>query len=85
MTELAVEKKRLQWLCTHRSMREMDVILGNFLEQHYPSLPQPLAMAFAELAELEDIELWPLITGKKTVSNTQQLEILGMLRHARVK
>ncbi len=85
MVEPAVAQKRLQWLCTHRSMREMDVILGGFLEQRYETLSPDLAAAFAELAELEDPDLWPLITGKKPAATPEQAEVLQRLREARVQ
>ena len=64
-------------------MREMDVILGGFLEQHHETLSPALAAAFAELAELEDIDLWPLITGKKPAATPLQAEVLQRLREAR--
>ena len=85
MVDQAIADKRLHWLCTHRSMREMDVILGGFFEQRYETLPPVLAAAFAELAELEDPDLWPLIAGKKTAATPAQAEVLQLLREARVR
>ena len=81
----AVAFKRLQWFCTHRSMREMDVLLGGFLDRCYASLPPLQAAAFAKLAELEDGELWPLISGKKAAADLQQEAVLQLIREARIK
>ena len=74
---------RLRWRCTRRAMREMDILLGGFLERHYASLSPELAAAFVALAEMEDLDLWPLITGRRECENPQQAEVLAMLRKVR--
>ena len=80
----ATEFNRLRWRCTHRAQREMDVLLGNFLERRYADLAPAHAAAFAALVELEDIELWPLIIGKRAASDPAQAEVLAMLKDARL-
>ena len=77
------ELNRLRWRCTRRAMLEMDILLGGFLEQHYASLSPELASAFVALAEMEDLDLWPLITGRRECENPQQAEVLAMLRKVR--
>jgi succinate dehydrogenase flavin-adding protein (antitoxin of CptAB toxin-antitoxin module) len=74
--------KRLRWLCTHRALREMDVLLGNFLERHLSNLNAEQEAAFVILAEMEDIELWPLVTGRRECPDPIQNQILSMLRDA---
>lgn len=74
---------RLRWRCTRRAMLEMDILLGGFLEHHYASLSPELAAAFVALAEMEDLDLWPLITGRRECENPQQAEVLAMLRKVR--
>jgi succinate dehydrogenase flavin-adding protein (antitoxin of CptAB toxin-antitoxin module) len=74
--------KRLRWLCAHRALREMDVLLGNFLEKHFARLNAEQEAAFVALAEMEDIELWPLITGRNECPDPVRKEILAMLRDA---
>jgi Uncharacterized conserved protein len=78
-----IEKKRLQWLCTHRAQREMDVLLGNFLEKYFLTLTPEQEIAFLALAEMEDIELWPLVTGKRVCHDPVQVEVLQMLKRAK--
>ena len=77
------ELNRLRWRCTRRAMREMDILLGGFLEQHYASLSPAQAVGFATLADMEDLDLWPLITGRRECENPQQAEVLAMLRKVR--
>ena len=85
MTEktTAGELNRLRWRCSHRALREMDLLLGGFFEAHFSSLTAPQAAAFATLAEMEDLDLWPLITGKRECTDALQAEVLGMLRNFR--
>ena len=76
---------RLRWRCTRRAMLEMDLLLGEFLERVYPSLTPAQAEAFAKLADMEDLELWPLVNGARASSDPVQAEVLALLRNVRVK
>ncbi|MDR2450340.1 MAG: succinate dehydrogenase assembly factor 2 [Candidatus Accumulibacter sp.] len=77
------EMKRLRWLCTHRALREMDVLLENFLDRHFARLNAGQKAAFATLAGMEDIELRQLVTGRSECTDPGQKEILAMLRDIR--
>ncbi len=76
---------RLRWRCTRRAMLEMDLLLGEFLERVYPSLTRAQADAFVDLADMEDLELWPLVNGSRASSDPVQAEVLALLRNVRVK
>ncbi len=76
---------RLRWRCTRRAMLEMDLLLGEFLDRIYPTLTPEQAEAFATLADLEDLELWPLVTGSREAADPVQAEVLALLRNVRVK
>lgn len=76
---------RLRWRCTRRAMLEMDLLLGGFLEQVYPSLTPAQAEAFSALADMEDLELWPLVNGSRESGDPVQSEVLALLRNVRVK
>jgi succinate dehydrogenase flavin-adding protein (antitoxin of CptAB toxin-antitoxin module) len=75
-----IELKRLRWRCTHRAQLEMDLLLGGFLDRHFPAIGPERQAAFAALAEMEDIELWPLVMGKRECPDPVQGEVLAMLR-----
>ena len=85
MVDEATEFNRLRWICNQRSMHEMDVILGGFFESRYQSLSREQAAAFTRLADMEDIDLWPLITGKRPSRDPVEAEVLVMLRDVKVK
>lgn len=54
---------RLRWKC-RRGMRELDVLLTEFLEERYAALPARLKADFAALLELQDPELYALMLGR---------------------
>ena len=75
---------RLHWQCKHRSMREMDVVLGNFFDNRLSLLNAEQMAAFVELVDMHDIELWPLIVGRQKCANPVQEEVVALLRDAKV-
>ncbi len=76
---------RLRWRCTRRAMLEMDLLLGKFLDESFAKLNPAQAEAFVELADLEDLELWPFINGSVECRNAVQAEVIAMLHSLRVK
>ena len=83
--EAGAELNRLRWRCTRRAMLEMDILLGSFLDKYYAGLTPEQAAVFVALADMEDLELWPLITGKRECENSLQAEVVAMLRNVKVK
>lgn len=76
---------RLRWRCTRRAMLEMDLLLGEFLDRIFPSLTPEQAAAFVVMADMEDLELWPLVNGSRECEDASQAEVVAMLRAVRVK
>jgi antitoxin CptB len=72
--------ERLRWRCVRRGLLELDILLGKFLDERYPTLGEPQAKAFGELALMEDPELWDLITGRTASGNPAHAEVLAMLK-----
>jgi succinate dehydrogenase flavin-adding protein (antitoxin of CptAB toxin-antitoxin module) len=77
------EMKRLRWRCTHRAQLEMDVLLGHFLNKHFATWSPEQQAAFASLAEMEDVALWPLVIGKRECADPVQAQLLAMMRNIR--
>jgi len=76
---------RLQWRCTRRALLELDLILGKFLVEEFPALSEAQAAVFAELADMEDHDLWPLVNGTESCEDARQAEIIAMLRKSEVR
>ena len=85
MPDQVAEMNRLRWRCTRRSLREMDILLGGFLETHFAALTREQAAAFSALAEMEDHDLWPLITGRRECSDALQAQVVALLRKVEFK
>ncbi len=56
---------KLRWSC-RRGMLELDVLLGNFLEEAYLKLNLTDQEIFIKLLGCEDQDLFEWLTGKKT-------------------
>lgn len=72
---------RLRWRC-RRGMRELDVLLLDYLERHYPSASAAERAAFTELLELPDPELHGLVTGRIEAPAGVRRNVIGRLRRA---
>jgi antitoxin CptB len=56
------EQSRLRWRC-RRGMRELDQLLGWYLEARYPFCDDAQKEAFSTLIERQDPELWNWLMG----------------------
>lgn len=76
-----VELQRLRWRC-RRGLLELDIVLGRFVDKHYPSLGEAERIAFDELLDMADTELWDLVTGNKALTREHQRGVLDLLQKA---
>jgi antitoxin CptB len=72
---------RLLWRC-RRGLLELDIVLQRFLDLHYADLAATDRAAFADLVELQDIDLWHLLTADALPADAARAHVLGMLRRA---
>lgn len=70
---------KLKWAC-RRGMLELDVLLGNFLEEHYRQASLADQEKFIELLACNDQELFMWLTGKEP-AKPQFIDIIGKIRH----
>ena len=73
------ETARLRWLC-RRGMKELDVLLGRFLERGYPQLDAAGRRAFAELLEYQDPRLYALLTGRESAADAEVDRVVRRIR-----
>lgn len=57
MNDFSAEERRLQWHC-RRGLKELDVILGPFMDEHYRNLDAADRALFARLVDGEDMDLF---------------------------
>lgn len=72
---------RLRWLC-RRGMKELDLVLIRYLEQHYAAAEAAEQAQFRQLLQLPDPELYNLLLGRDAASNPDCERLLRRLRGA---
>lgn len=73
------ELSRLRWLC-RRGMKELDLVLTNYLERHYPDADETQRSGFRKLLNLQDPELYGVILGKQTTDDKEIEGVIGIIR-----
>lgn len=74
---------KLRWAC-RRGMLELDVLLGNFLEQAYLTLSSDDQAIFVKLLDRNDQELFNWLTLKEVPDDLDLLQMVNKVRaHAR--
>lgn len=71
---------RLRWAC-RRGMLELDVLLGNFLEEAYLALPVNEQIIFEQLLHENDQNLFNWLTGKSSSEDPQLTKLVQSIRH----
>jgi antitoxin CptB len=74
-------RNRIGWQC-RRGMRELDVLLGNFLAQRYSDLDDAGRRTFELLLEYPDAVLLELLMGRMTPADTDMAKIVTQIRNA---
>ena len=73
------ELSRLRWLC-RRGMKELDLVLTGYLENHYSDAGESEQAGFRRLLEMQDPELYKLILGKQSTEDEEMAQIVRMIR-----
>jgi len=73
------ELKRLRWRC-RRGTRELDQLVGWWLEERYGAAPDGMRKAFAALLEQQDPDLWNWIMGHGLPADAQQARVIDEIR-----
>lgn len=74
------ELSRLKWAC-RRGMLELDVLLGNFLENGYAQLDDEDKERFVELLSSGDTDLLSWLMGHSNPTDPDLLKIVDIIRH----
>ena len=73
------DMSRLRWLC-RRGMKELDVVLGAYLERFYTSAAADEQRAFRRLLEMPDPELYRLLLGHDDAADESRQALVDLLR-----
>ncbi len=69
------EAGRLRWRC-RRGMRELDQLLGWWLDARYDAADAPMRAAFRELLEQPDPDLWHWLQGHGAPERTDWRQVI---------
>jgi len=75
-----VVPSRLRWAC-RRGMLELDVLLGNFLEEVYTNLEKEDQHIFVRLLSENDQDLFMWLTGKELSTGPEFILMVEKIRH----
>ena len=73
------EIKRLRWRC-RRGTRELDQLVGWWLDERYPAADGELRQGFVSLLEQQDPDLWNWILGNGSPDDLQQARVINEIR-----
>jgi len=72
----ALAKSRLKWKC-RRGLLELDLVLLDFVEKH---LQEKDLIALNDLLDLEDNDLWEIVSGRSDRYDARHGGIVARLR-----
>jgi len=70
---------RLRWRC-RRGMRELDQLLGGWLDSRFATAGNDARHAFAELLDAPDPELWQWLSGREKPPRADWQRIIDEIR-----
>ena len=71
--------KRLRWRC-RRGTRELDALVGWWLEQRYADADAATQQAFDALLDVQDPDLWNWLVGRDTAPRSDWQRIVDEIR-----
>ncbi len=77
--ESAIELSQLRWHC-RRGVKELDVVLSNYLDNHYLKSDLNLQLAFKTLLKLEDPILMSFILDYQQNDDTDEKQVLEKMK-----
>lgn len=80
-SQLTDDERRLLWRC-RRGLKELDVIVGPFMEKHYQGLDAKHRASFARLMECEDMDLFNWFMRQSTPSDPELEQMVDFILNA---
>jgi antitoxin CptB len=71
--------KRLRWRA-RRGTRELDALIGGWLDDSYPTADEPQRLAFEALLDMQDPDLWDWIMGHAQAPRADWQAIIDDIR-----
>jgi antitoxin CptB len=78
--DLSIRRKRLRLLAHGRGMLEVELLLRPFADAELPALDQAGLDAFERLLKIEDLDLWEIIVGRRSIPDDLDAGMIDKLR-----
>ena len=79
MNDLKSYKKKIIYKASHRGSKEMDILLGSFINKYIELFNENELNLFDSIIECDDEEIYQWILGKKVVPNEHQNRVFSLL------
>jgi antitoxin CptB len=79
LSEEKIPLGKLRWRC-HRGTKELDRILGHFLEEEYAHASPQIQWAFAQLLEMQDPDIYDWLMGAGAPVEVEFKELIAQLQ-----
>jgi len=74
-----MEQSRLRWRC-RRGMRELDQLLGWYLDSRYAKVDDATKVSFSTLLDQQDPQLWDWLSGRELPAQSDWRGIIDEIR-----
>ena len=75
-----IELRKLRWRC-RRGMRELDQLLGRWLQREWRQSPTAQREVFLQLLDTEDDTLWRWFLGHERPPDVETAALVERIRH----
>ncbi len=79
---MSEKKSRILWRC-RRGIKEMDIVLQDFIKNSYDELNNENKSAFSKLLEEQDLDILNWVLGKDKPEDKKLIEIIKKIRSSR--
>ncbi len=79
---MSEKKSRILWRC-RRGIKEMDIVLQDFIKNSYDELNNENKSAFSKLLEEQDLDILNWVLGKEKPEDKTLIEIIKKIRSSR--
>ena len=85
MNKLDVIKRKIKYRSKYRSIKEMDLLLGNFVKKYIDIFDYNELLSLYEILEKDDDDIFKWYTGKKENINIPKNKVSDTLKKFKLK
>ena len=85
MNKLDVIKRKIKYRSKYRSIKEMDLLLGNFVKKYIDIFGYNELLSLYEILEKDDDDIFKWYTGKEENIKIQKNKVSDMLKKFKLK